>query len=104
MRQTTRWYRRVVGRAFEIAAAGTDSAATAPRILLQEARGRRPAPADPRAMADALRAVLTDEERRRALGNSGRGIQRQALERGIIVDQYEQLYMSLVGRMHARNL
>lgn len=48
------------------------------------------------AMAEAVRALLGDEARRKALGDAGQTIQRQSLEWGAIVDQYERLYARLV--------
>jgi len=43
-----------------------------------------------------VRVLLGDEARRKALGDAGQTIQRQSLEWGAIVDQYERLYARLV--------
>lgn len=55
-----------------------------------------------RAMADALRALLTDEERRRTLGKTGKDIQKRTQEWEGIVDQYERFYLSLAAQRGAR--
>jgi glycosyltransferase involved in cell wall biosynthesis len=52
----------------------------------------------PAEMADAVRGLLADEERRRALGRAGQEFQRRALEWDRIVQQYETLFASLVAR------
>ncbi len=52
----------------------------------------------PAEMADAVRGLLADEGRRRALGRAGQEFQRRALEWDVIVQQYEVLFASLVAR------
>jgi glycosyltransferase involved in cell wall biosynthesis len=53
-------------------------------------------------MAQAVRDLLADDARRRALGRAGREYQRRVLDWEALVDRYEALFRSLVARRQER--
>jgi glycosyltransferase involved in cell wall biosynthesis len=56
----------------------------------------------PAEMAGAVRELLADDGRRRALGQAGQIYQRRMLDWEVLVDRYEALFQSLVARRQAR--
>ena len=70
----------------------------AARIVAREGAGVVAAPGDAEAFAEAVLALLQDDERRRAMGAAGRAYAERAFDLGTIADQFEEVLQDVVRR------
>jgi glycosyltransferase involved in cell wall biosynthesis len=60
-------------------------------------------PADPAALASAMRDLATDPDLRRAMGARGRQIARESFGVASMIDRYQAVYESALGARDVRN-
>lgn len=91
----------IPSKIFELLAAGkviVGSVAGESAEILREAGALVVAPEDPGALADALRAVANDPDRRREMSERGRLYVEQNFDRRVLANRYEAILEEVVGR------